>query len=229
MTPATRSSRPWYWDQDPAPPPRPAFEGPARCDVAIVGGGLAGVTAALELAERGYRVVLLEAEQVGWGASGRSGAQALPGLAASQQKMKRLIGADPARRVWDMTVEGMDLIRERIARHAIDCDWRSGQMHVAIKPRHTAELAAWHEELQREYGYHSVRLLDRAQVRAEVASERYVSGLVDDNGGHLQPLRYLRGLAAAAEAAGARIHERSRVLGYRAGERILVRTAESAV
>src|SRR6187551_3543949 len=110
MTPATCSSRPWYWDQEPAPPLRPAFEGVARCDVAIVGGGLAGVTAALELAERGQSVVLLEAERIGWGASGRSGAQALPGLAASQQKVQRLVGRDDARRIWDMTLEGLDLI-----------------------------------------------------------------------------------------------------------------------
>lgn len=219
------SARPWYWDDDPEPAARAAFDGPARCDVAIVGGGLAGVTAALELAERGFAVVLLEAERIGWGASGRSGAQALPGLAASQQQLRRLVGRDDARRVWDMTLEGLDLMRARIARHRIDCDWRVGQLHVGIKARHAAELAAWHEELQREYDYRSVRLLDRAAVRAEVASERYLCGLLDDNGGHLQPLRYLRGLAAAAQAAGARLCEHSRVLGYRAGGRVRVRTA----
>jgi gamma-glutamylputrescine oxidase len=225
MKPAPRSSRPWYWDDAPAPPARPAFAGRASCDVAIVGGGLAGVTAALELAERGLSVVLLEAEHIGWGASGRSGAQALPGVAASQQKLQRLIGADDARRVWDMTIEGLDLIRDRIARHGIDCDWRSGQMHVGLKPRHARELAEWHDELQRDYGYRSVRLLDRDAVRAEVASERYVCGLLDERSGHLQPLKYLRGLAAAADAAGARLHEHSRVLGYRPGDRVRVRTA----
>ena len=224
MTSASRSSRPWYWDDDPAPPERPPFAGPARCDVAIVGGGLAGVTAALELAERGLSVVLLEAERIGWGASGRSGAQALPGVAASQQKLERLVGAADARHVWDMTVEGMDLIRGRIARHGIDCDWRSGQLHVGLKVRHARELAEWHDELRRDYGYDSVRLLDRDAVRAEVASERYVCGLLDDRSGHLQPLKYLRGLALAAEAAGARLHEHSRVLGYRAGQRVRVLT-----
>src|SRR5512139_1924979 len=101
------TARPWYWDQDPEPAPRPAFEGPAHCDVAVVGGGLAGVTAALELAERGYRVLLLEAERIGSGASGRSGAQALPGVAASQRKLEQLVCRDDARRIWDMTLEGL--------------------------------------------------------------------------------------------------------------------------
>jgi len=225
MMPAPRSSRPWYWDQDPPPPLRPAFEGPGRCDVAVVGGGLTGVSAALELAERGLSVVLLEAERIGWGASGRTGAQALPGVAASQAKLERLVGREDARRVWDLTIEGLDLLRERIARHGIDCQWRSGQLHVGLKARHTAELAAWEEELRRDYGYDDVRLLDRAQVRAEVASERYVSGLLDERAGHLQPLRYLRGLATAAEAAGARLHEQSRVLSWRvSGARVRLRT-----
>jgi gamma-glutamylputrescine oxidase len=218
------STRPWYWDQDPEPVPHPPLEGAARCDVAIVGGGLAGVTAALELAERGYDVVVLEAERIGWGASGRSGAQALFGLAASQHKLAGLVGVADARRIWDMTLEGLDLIRARIARHGIDCNWQAGQLHTAIKPRQVAELAAWHEELQRDYGYTSVRLLDRAAVRAQVASGRYLAGLLDLNSGHLQPLRYLRGLARAAQAAGARLHESSRVVAWSGGARLTLRT-----
>jgi gamma-glutamylputrescine oxidase len=218
------STRPWYWDQDPEPAPRATLEGAQRCDVAIVGGGLAGVSAALELAERGYDVVLLEAERIGWGASGRSGAQALFGVAASQQKLAALVGPADARRIWDITLEGLALVRERITRHDIACDWRSGQLHVAIKPRQADELAAWHEELRRDYGYDSVRLLDRAGVRGEVDSTRYVAGLLDSRSGHLQPLRYLRGLAGAAEGAGARLHEHSRVLEWSGGARIRVRT-----
>jgi gamma-glutamylputrescine oxidase len=113
--------------------------GTVRADVCVVGGGIAGCSTALHLAERGYRVVLLEQHRIGWGASGRSGAQALFGVAAPQEKLERLIGAADARRIWDMPLEGIDLIRERIARHGIDCDWRSGQMHVSIKPRHVEE------------------------------------------------------------------------------------------
>jgi gamma-glutamylputrescine oxidase len=214
---------------------RPALAGTVRADVCVVGGGIAGCSTALHLAERGYRVVLLEQHRVGWGASGRSGAQALFGVAAPQEKLERLIGAADARRIWDMTLEGIDLIRERIARHGIDCDWVAGQMHVANKPRHVDELKAWQEELQGRYDYTSARLLDRAGIAGLLATDVYHGGMVDERGGHLHPLRYTLGLAAAAEAAGARIHENSRVVGYErraaadSATRVRVRTAGSEV
>jgi gamma-glutamylputrescine oxidase len=204
----------WYWAAGPDVPARPALAGAADCDVGIVGGGIAGVSAALHLAGRGYRVRLLEAERIGWGASGRSGAQAIFGVAAGQDKLTTLLGAADARRVWDMSVEALALLRELIAQHAIDCDYVAGQMHVAIKPRQAAELAEWHADLTGNFGYHSVSLLDTAATRRLVTSERYIAGLLDTNSGHLNPLKYLRGLAAAAERAGAVLHEGSRVSGY---------------
>lgn len=214
----------WYWAAAPDVPARPALEGAADCDVGVVGGGIAGVSAALHLAGRGYRVRLLEAERIGWGASGRSGAQAIFGVAAGQDKLNALIGAADARRVWDMSVEALALMRELVAVHAIECDYVAGQMHVAIKPRQAAELAQWHEDLTRHYGYHSVSLLDAAATGQLVASERYIAGLLDNNSGHINPLRYLRGLATAAERAGAVLHEGSRVSRYerRAGRLRLV-------
>jgi gamma-glutamylputrescine oxidase len=203
--------RSWYWASLPNPPARSALTGQQHCDVGVVGGGLAGLSAALHLAERGYRVTLLEAERVGWGASGRSGAQALFGVAAGQDRLTRLIGATAARRIWDMSLEALDLMRERIAQHHIDCDFHSGQMHVAIKPRQVTELRDWQRELHEVYGYTSVSMLDNAATREHVASERYLAGMFDANSGHLHPLKYLRGLAAAAERAGCVLHEGSRV------------------
>ena len=158
---------------------------------------------ALHLAERGYRVVLLEQHGVGWGASGRSGAQALFGVAAPQEKLERLIGAADARRIWDMTLEGIDLVRERIARHGIDCDWVAGQMHVANKPRHVEELKAWQEELQGRYGYTSARLLDRAEVAGLLATERLSRR-------HVRPARRPPASAALHPGAGGRRRGRGR-------------------
>jgi gamma-glutamylputrescine oxidase len=183
--------------------------------VGVVGAGIAGLSAALHLAARGMRVTVLEAAQVGSGASGRSGAQAIFGVAASQEKLSALVGATDARRVWDMSVEALSLLRHLITAHAIDCDYVPGQMHVAIKPRQRAELAAWHRSLQEDHGYHSVSLLDTAATRQLVASERYIAGMLDTNSGHIHPLKYVRGLARAARDAGVTVHEDSRVLRYR--------------
>ena len=222
-------TRPWYWASLPEPQQRPALQGEARTDVCIVGAGIAGCSAALHLAERGYRVVVLEDQQVGWGASGRSGAQAIFGVAAPQDKLETLVGPADARRIWDLSVEALDLLRSLMQRHGIECDYVSGQMHVAIKPRQARELAAWQQELASRYGYGSTRYLGRDETRALVASDRYIAGLHDSNSGHLQPLQYVRGLAAAAEALGAGIHEGSRALGFRRGADIEVQTAQGNV
>jgi gamma-glutamylputrescine oxidase len=220
----------YYWAALPDPPPRAALAGSASCDVGVVGGGIAGISAALHLAQRGLRVMVLEAERVGWGASGRSGAQALFGVAAGQDKLNRLIGPADARRVWDMSVEALALLRELIAAHAIDCDFVPGQMHVAIKPRQWDELRHWHDELQRDFGYSSVSLVDAAQTRALVDTDRYIGGMHDTNSAHLQPLAYLRGLAAAAERAGCIIHENTRVLGHaRRDGQLVLRTAQGGI
>jgi gamma-glutamylputrescine oxidase len=207
-------TRPWYWASLPTPAAHPPLSGDASFDVGVVGGGIAGVSAALHLSERGYRVALLEAERIGWGASGRSGAQAIFGIAAGQEKLGTLLGRTGARRIWDLSIEALGQMRELIARHQIDCDYTQGQMHVAIKPRQQRELAEWVEDLQQNYGYKSVSLLDQQAVRREVESERYIGGLLDTNSGHLHPLKYVRGLAAAAMRHGCTLFEGTRVTGY---------------
>jgi gamma-glutamylputrescine oxidase len=210
----TIDPRPWYWASLPEQQRAPPYAGDTRCDIGVVGGGIAGLSAALHLAQRGYQVTLLEAERIGWGASGRSGAQALFGVAAGQDKLRALIGASDARRIWDMSIEALSLMRELIANHQIACDWVSGQMHVAIKQRQLLELQQWTRELIDDYGYTSVQMLDRDATRAQVDSDRYLGGMFDSNSSHLHPLKYVRGLAAAALARGCVIHEDSRVLRY---------------
>jgi gamma-glutamylputrescine oxidase len=196
-----------------AAPARTALEGSADCDVCVVGGGIAGCSAALHLAARGMSVVLLEDNRIGWGASGRSGAQALFGVSCGQEKLERLVGPADARAVWDVTVEALALMRELIARHRIACDWADGYLLTAVKPRHVTELEAEVRELNDKYGY-GVRFVRREELRALVASERYLGALYDPNSGHLHPLNYTLGLAAAAESFGARIFEGTRALHY---------------
>jgi gamma-glutamylputrescine oxidase len=213
-----------------AAPDRPELESSVDCDVCVVGGGIAGCSAALHLAERGYDVVLLEEHCIGWGASGRSGAQAIHGIAAGQSKLERLIGAAAARTVWDVSVEGLALMKELIARHHIDCDWVDGYMLAAIKARHERELHAELEELQQRLGYQSVRYVPLEEVRSLLGTDRYIGALYDSNSGHLHPLNYTLGLAAAAEHVGVRICEGTRAAGFRQGTgSVRVRTPRGEV
>ena len=210
-------------------PQHPRLEGVVDCDACVVGGGIAGVSTALHLAERGLSVVLLEEHCIGWGASGRSGAQAICGVASGEHKLEQLIGAEDTRRIFEVTAEGLALIRSRIARHAIDCDWTAGQMHVAIKPRQETELRAWVDELNTRFGYDPLRYVERDELRTLVASERYLSGTFDSVSGHLHPLNYTLGLARAAVAAGVRIFEGSRALSFERGDTVRVATARGEV
>jgi gamma-glutamylputrescine oxidase len=210
-------------------PERPALRGDLTADVCVIGAGISGCSTALHLAERGYKVVVLEGRRVAWGASGRSGGQAIFGYAAGQDKLIAQVGRDAARQMFDISVEALDLLKDRVARHAIDCDLNWGQMHVAIKPRHETELRAWQEELATQYGYRSLRWLDAKEVRQVLSTERYLGGLLDTRSGHLHPLNYTLGLAATAEAAGATICEDSLVTGIEHGATVRVRTAAGSV
>jgi gamma-glutamylputrescine oxidase len=218
-----------YYALDDAWASRAPLRGEVVCDVAVLGGGIAGCSAALHLAKRGYKVALLEARRIGYGASGRSGGQTIFGLAASQQKLEREVGRDDARRLFDLSIEALELTQSLIQEYAIDCDYRPNHVHVAVKPRHVRELTQWAAELRADYGYSSVQLLDRDELQGHVHSDRYLGGLLDPRSGHLQPLKYTQGLARAAEAEGAIIHENSEVLRYEDGREVRVHTAEGSV
>ncbi|MCA0241080.1 MAG: FAD-binding oxidoreductase [Proteobacteria bacterium] len=204
------------------------LQGDAQADVAIVGGGLAGLCAALDLAARGRRVVLLEARELGWGASGRNGGQAIHGLACEPSVIESQLGLDEARRVWAMSIEALDLLRQRIAQHGIDCDWRDGYLGLATSARKGAELQAWADRLERVYGYPLARIAP-AEVGRWIASERFHSGVHDPRSGHLHPLKYTLGIAAAAAAAGVQLHEQTPVTALRQGARPQLVTAHGTV
>ena len=209
----------------------PALEGAHTADVAVVGGGLAGLSAAIELADRGFSVVLLEAQQIGWGASGRNGGQAIHGLACDQSEIESQLGLDAARRVWAMSIEALDLIRERCRRFAIGCDWQDGYLGLAVNARKARELRRWQERTADVYGY-DTRWIGPGEIGEWIASPRFHSGLHDPRSGHLHPLKYSLGLARAARELGVRLHEQSAVVALehgRPGVATTLRTAAGSV
>lgn len=221
----------WYAATANPAPNRPALTGRVEADVCVVGGGVAGCSTALHLAERGLRVVLLEADRIAGGASGRSGGQLLPGYSCGQDPLVRHLGEADARRLWDWTLEGLDFAREAVAKHGISCDLTPGHLLAGVRPRHDEELRREHA-LHERYGYASVPV-SAAELPGYVASPRYRTGLYDPNAAHVHPLNYTLGLAAAAERAGASLYERSRALDVRpaahAGARAVVRTSTGDV
>jgi gamma-glutamylputrescine oxidase len=212
-----------------AAPEHLALEGDATFDVCVVGAGIAGCAAALELAERGFRVALLEAERVAWGASGRSGGQAIFGFGTGLDTLVAQVGPAAARRMWDVSVAALDFVRERVARHAIDCDLHWGHMHAATKPRQRDELLELQRELAETCDYHSPRFLEREGVEALLATTRYCAGLYDPRSGHLHPLNYTLGLARAAVAAGVRIFEHSPVTRIEQGDPLRLVTPRGTI
>jgi len=224
-----RHARSWYAATANEAPAHPALVGEASCDVCVVGAGIAGCATALELAERGYRVVLLEAERVGWGASGRSGGQAIFGYGTSPSSLAAQVGLETARRLWDVSIEALDWVRDRVARHGIECDLNWGHLHVATRPRQRDELLALQQELADAYGYRSPRFMERGDVEALLATTRYCAGLYDPRSGHLHPLNYTLGLARAAVAAGAVIHEGSAVTRIAPGDPVRLVTTRGTV
>ncbi|MGR4067657.1 NAD(P)/FAD-dependent oxidoreductase [Billgrantia sp. C5P2] len=207
----------------------PPLVGQQRVDVCVIGGGITGCSAALHLAERGYTVALLEAQEIGYGASGRSGGQILPGLGTDIATVEQALGRERARDVWELSREAVRLTTELIERHAIPCDLAWGYLHAAVKPRHVRELQQMQERLARDYGYEALSWLEGEALRERVATEAYPGALHESEGGHLHPLNYTLGLARAAQRAGVAVHEHSPALAIRRGQPATVVTAQGEI
>ena len=217
-----RYPRSWYAATAEPPGPYPAAEGEISCDFCIMGGGFTGLSAALHAAEAGLDVVLLEAQRVGFGASGRNGGQVHGGQRLDQDALERMFGRDRARALWDLALESVDLTRKLAARHAPDSGYVPGIIEADHRARFVPHSHAYARKLRDEYGYAEIRALSREEIRELVGSPAYFGGTLDMGGGHLHPLRYAFGLARAARAAGVRIYETSRVTGVQNGAKALI-------
>jgi gamma-glutamylputrescine oxidase len=206
-------ARSWYAATANPFAPCPTLQGEIEADLVVVGGGCTGLSSALEAAERGLSVVLLEGGKVGWGASGRNGGQMIPGLRKGAVELIAAYGLERAKALFDLSLEARALVLDRIARHDIDCDLKTtGHLLGACKSRDARAFAAEVEALTTDFGYPHAVYLDADEARAEVATP-FQGALVDRWGGHLHPLNYTLGLADAALKAGVMIYENSPALG----------------
>jgi len=199
------------------------------CDVVVVGGGFSGVNTAVELSERGLDVVLLEANRIGWGASGRNGGQIIGGIGHTPERFKKSIGESGINAIYQMGVEARDIIKDRVATYDIDCDLKWGYCDVALKPKHMKQFAAWRDWEKAIGNPHPYTLLDAQELKSVVNSERYLGGLYNTANGHIHPLNLCIGEAQAAGQLGARIFEQSRVIKLIQGDQPIVQTEQGCV
>lgn len=223
----TRNS--YYEASATRPQPLPSLTENVTVDACVIGGGYAGLSAALELAERGYSVALLEAQTIGWGASGRNGGQALVGFGVTgQEALEAQLTREEARRAWDVSVEALALLRARIDKHAIACDYTLGHLTLAVNARKAHKLQTWTKHVTQRYDY-PLQPIAHDEIQHWIASPRFHSGVYDAHSGHLHPLKFCLGLADAARAAGVRIFENTAALGLGRGDNPRVKTAGGEV
>ncbi|MED5608155.1 FAD-binding oxidoreductase [Pseudomonas sp. JH-2] len=209
--------------------PYPSLEGDVRADVCVVGGGLTGVNTALELAQRGHSVVLLEARRIGWGASGRNGGQLIRGIGHDVSGFARYVGDEGVRYLERAGVDSVALVAERIRDLNIECDLRWGFCELANTPAQFAAMAEEQEALNASGYPHQTRLVEASRIHEVVASDQYAGGLVDMGSGHLHPLDLVRAEARAAATLGASVFERSPALRIEHGRQVVVHCAQGRV
>jgi gamma-glutamylputrescine oxidase len=207
----------------------PQLNGVCDADVCIVGAGYTGLSCAIHLAQRKLNVVVLEAETVGFGASGRNGGQVITGQRVDQIELERRYGEGRARALWDLALEASSLVRALIDRHAIECDATAGHLTAAVRDSHARELEAYIDHLAERYRYAEARFVTAREMPSLVATRNYKGGMYDAGGFHLHPLNYALGLARAASDNGARIFENSRVDRVVPGAKIHVETPAGTV
>lgn len=209
----------------------PALQGEVESDVCVVGGGYTGLSTALHLRKLGFSVTLLEAQRIGWGASGRNGGHVGTGQRADQTSLEKWVGPGAAKDLWRLGLEAVELVCNLISEFYIKCELREGNLHLAAKKRHVQGLRDEAEHLSKVYGYDQLRFVDSTEMGWMTRAQGMHGALLDQGARHLHPLKYAYGLAKAADLLGADIHEGSEVLGYtdNDGAQVQVRTASGSV
>ncbi len=222
----TKGKYPDSWYAATATPlaPFPALQGDVTADVCIVGGGYTGLSAALHLAEAGRSVVLLEAHRVGFGASGRNGGQLGSGQRQEQDTLESMFGMGEAQKLWQLGEDSKDLVKDLVAKHKIDCHLKPGVAWTGSSDSEVRHLHEYAEHLHKHYGYDQLEVLDQDACHAICPSPDYKGGVLDMGAGHLHPLNLAIGLAEAAAAAGASLHDESEVLDIEEGAKVKVKT-----
>jgi gamma-glutamylputrescine oxidase len=230
MSPIQQQPQGYYAASATTPRPRASLEGAESADICVIGAGYTGLSAALHAAEAGARVSLVEAQSVGFAASGRNGGQIHTGLRKDQAELETWLGPVHARDLWNLTEESKALVRALIERYGIACDLKRGLVIAAHNAQAVRALEADTEHLATAYGYADARMMDAEETAAQLGTTIYPAARIDSGGGHLQPLSYARGLADAAEAAGVTIWEHSPALGWdEDAAKIRVRCAQGSV
>ncbi|MCU1770891.1 FAD-binding oxidoreductase [Pseudomonas sp. RSB 5.4] len=210
----------------------PTLQGRHQVDVVIIGGGFTGVATAVELAEKGLKVAIVESNKIGWGATGRNGGQvtgSLSGDGAMRKQMRPKLGDEVDDFIWHLRWRGHEIIQQRVAKYGIQCDLKHGHLHAAYKPSHMTDLRNDYEEAVRRGLGDQVSLLDRSQVRDLLQSDLYHGAIKNTRNMHLHPLNLCIGEARAAESLGALIFENSEVLEIIHGKTTGVRTAHGQI
>ena len=209
--------------------PFPGVDQDLSCDVCIVGAGYTGLSAALHLAQRGYDTVLVDANRVGWGASGRNGGQVNSGQRRGQTHLEKLVGPDHAWQLWELGQAAKALVKDLVSRHHIDCAYKSGIINAVHRQRYVSDSHRYVDKLRNEYGYDQIRALSRDEIRQHLATDYYYGGSIDMGAAHLHPLNYALGITRAAVNHGARIYERSEVVDVEEGAKCRVRLSRGQV
>jgi len=206
----------------------PALSGTIDADVCVVGGGFSGVATALSMAERGYSVALLEANKLGWSASGRNGGQVIAGI-SGEAEIKRQLGKAGAQMLRDIRYRGHDIIRERIAKYGISCDYKDGWMEAAVRPKHMDHLRAYVDERIEDGDGSHLEVVEPDQMPAVLGTGVYAGGMIDRRSGHVHSLNLLMGEARAAASLGAKLFENSSAIEIGGGAKPFARTEQGRV